>query len=78
MRTACLMAMLLAAPPAVLAADLPQGDCRRPAARTDLSACDLSRAKLAGKDLRMSKDEPDVFVPIACLGQQFRCGFRLA
>lgn len=30
----------------VRAADLPPGDCARPAAATDLSACDLSLARL--------------------------------
>ena len=48
MKTACLIALLGAVPPAALAADLPAGDCKRPAARTDLSACDWSRAKLPG------------------------------
>jgi len=46
--------LVLAAAAAVpaLAADLPPGDCGRPAAATDLSACDLSRARLSGRDLR--------------------------
>ena len=52
MRIICLLVMLPLASWAAVAADLPPGDCRRPAARTDLSACDLSRARLAGQDLR--------------------------
>ena len=52
MRTACLIAILAVAPLGAPAAELPRGDCKRPAARTDLSARDLSGAKFAGKDLR--------------------------
>ena len=59
MKTACLIALLGAVPPAALAADLPAGDCKRPAARTDLSACDWSRAKLAGKSAAM-RGTPDL------------------
>ena len=33
------------------AADLPPGNCAAPQAATDLSSCDFSRKKLAGKDL---------------------------
>ena len=49
--TALLVLAAAAAMPA-LAADLPPGDCGRPAAATDLSACDLIRARLSGRDLR--------------------------
>ncbi|MBL8390388.1 MAG: pentapeptide repeat-containing protein [Candidatus Accumulibacter sp.] len=46
--------LVLAAAAAVpaLVADLPPGDCAHPAAATDLSACDLSRARLSGRDQR--------------------------
>ena len=57
MKTACLIAVLGAVPPVALAADLPAGDCKRPAARTDLSACDWSRAKLAELEARIAELE---------------------
>ena len=52
MKANCLMTVLGAVALGAAAAELPRGDCARPAARTDLSACNLSGAKLAGKDLR--------------------------
>ena len=36
---------------AAAAADLPPGNCAAPQAETDLSKCDFSRKKLAGRDL---------------------------
>ena len=43
---------LLAATSNGQGAELPRGDCRKPAAATDLSGCDLTGAKLAGRNLR--------------------------
>ena len=44
--------LLLALAANALAADLPEGNCAAPKAATDLSRCDFSRLKMAGKDLR--------------------------
>ena len=47
------IALLLSLPIVLHApADLPPGNCAAPQAATDLSQCDFSRKKLAGRDLR--------------------------
>ncbi len=37
--------------PCIACADLPRGNCLRPAARTDLSHCDFTQHRLSGLDL---------------------------
>ncbi|MBK8523272.1 MAG: hypothetical protein IPL58_03575 [Betaproteobacteria bacterium] len=53
--TAIPLVLLLTLPLSAEAADLPAGNCAAPRALTDLSRCDFSRQKLAGKDLHGAK-----------------------
>jgi hypothetical protein len=49
---ACAALALAVVAPVGAADALPIGDCANPQAATDLSKCDFSRQKLAGKNLR--------------------------
>jgi hypothetical protein len=46
------IAVVLIGPGVAPAGDLPRGRCADPLPQTDLSACDFTRARLAGRDLR--------------------------